>query len=66
MRPFSQLVWIKLNHKNLFWIVNTNSTTFIVPEKVGLVISKCVRKILVISGVVLLVTYILKKNSGGK
>jgi len=46
-------------------MVNNNSTTFIVSEKVGLVLGRCVRKILVISGVGLLVKYILKKNSGG-
>ena len=45
-------------------MVNNNSTTFIVSEKVGLVLGRCVRKILVISGVGLLVKYLLK-NSGG-
>ena len=46
-------------------MVNNNSTTFVVSEKVGLVLGSCVRKILVISGVGLLVKYILKKDSGG-
>lgn len=46
-------------------MVNTNSTTFIVSEKVGLVLGRCARKILVISGVGLLIRYILRKNSGG-
>jgi len=39
-------------------MVNNNSTTFIVSEKVGLVLDKCVRKIIVISGIGLLVKYI--------
>ena len=47
-------------------MVNNNSTTFIVSEKVGLVIGKRVRKIIVISGIGLLARYILKKSSGGK
>lgn len=46
-------------------MVDNNSTTFIVSEKVGLVLGRCVRKILVISGIGLLAKYILKKNSGG-
>lgn len=46
-------------------MVNNNSTTFIVSEKVGLVLGRCVGKILVISGVGLLVKYMLKTNSGG-
>ena len=45
-------------------MVNSNSTTFIVSEKVNLVISKRVRKILVISGICLLIRYILKKIMG--
>ena len=32
-------------------MVNKNSTTFIVSEKVGLILGKCFRKIIVISGV---------------
>jgi hypothetical protein len=47
-------------------MINNNSKTFIISEKVGLVVGRYVRKILVISGVGLLVKYILKKNSGGK
>lgn len=47
-------------------MVNKNSTTFIVSEKVGLVVGKCVKKILILTGVGLLAKYILKKNSGGK
>jgi hypothetical protein len=47
-------------------MVNKNSTTFIISEKVGLVVGKCVRKIVIVSGVGLLVKYILKKHSGGK
>ena len=43
-------------------MINNNSTIFLASEKIGLVLGKCVRKILVISGVGLLVKYI-KKNS---
>ena len=47
-------------------MVNNNSTAFIISEQLGVVIGRGVRKILVISGISLLVKYILKKNSGGK
>ena len=46
-------------------MVDNNSTTFLVSEKVGLVLGKCVRKIIVINGIGLLAKYILKKSSGG-
>lgn len=46
-------------------MVDNNSPTFVLSEKVGLVLGSCVRRILVLGGVGLLVKYILKKNSGG-
>ena len=55
----------KRDYKYNNYMVNNNSTTFIVSEKVGLVLGKCARKILVISGIGLLVRFILKKSSGG-
>lgn len=47
-------------------MVNKNSTTFIVSEKVGIIIGKGVRNILIISGVSYVLKKVIKKSLGGK
>ena len=43
-------------------MVNHNSTTFVISEKVDFLVDRCLRKIIVVSEIGLLATYTIKKT----